>query len=178
LRPIPKFRVAGVVILLLLVFFLAPIIPYMNSVNIPGPGQTGSADIWGLATPSYALLGYGSPPYASTQVVTKGNQSDLVFFSGGRAVGIEDVGPPGAVLNPSSVIAVEYAAVSSWDWGFVNITVRLMNIGFHNITDAVVYVSMPGFSGNGTDRGLILVEPKALGSCGSVWIASEECGVS
>jgi hypothetical protein len=175
LRSIPKFKAAGVAVLLVLVFFLAPIVPYVNSVTVPGAGGT---SVWGLSTPSYALVGYGSPPYLSTQVVTKGNHSALVFFSGGKAVGVEDVGPPGAVLNPSSVIAVEYAAVSSWDWGFVNITFRLRNIGVHNITDPVVYVSMLGFSGNGTAGGLTLVEPRAVGNCGALWLSSDYCHVS
>ena len=178
LRPVPKLKVAGVVLLLLLVFFLAPVVPYVNSVSILAAGQGGSADVWGLATPSYALLGYGSAPYSSMQLVTVGGHSALVFFHGGRAVAVEEVGGPGAVLNPSSVIGIQYAGVSSADWGTLNITLHLRNISYHNITDPVVYVSMEGFSSNGTAGGLPLIEPRAIGTCGAVWVASDYCDVS
>jgi hypothetical protein len=112
------------------------------------------------------------------QLVSSGNHSALVYFSGGKAVAIEQAGPPGVVLNPSSVLSIEYAAVSSSDWGFLNITFHLRNIGVHNITDPIVYVSMLGFSDNGTDGGLVMIEPRAVGSCGSLWLASDYCDVS
>ena len=162
----------------MLVFFLAPVVPYMNSVSVPGAGQVRSTDVWGLATPSYAVIGYGSPPYSPTEVVSSGNHSALVFFSGGKAVAVEDAGPPGVVLNPSSVIAIMYAGVSSSDWGWLNITMQLRNIGFHNISSPVVYVSMVGFSSNGTSGALTVVQPKPIGTCGSLWLASAYCQVS
>lgn len=176
MRQVPKFKVSVVAILVLLVFFLAPMVPYMNSVSVPG--QSGSVGVWGLATPSYALLGYGSSPYSSSELVTQGNHSALVFFSGGRAVAVEDAGPAGVSLNPSSVIDFLYAGVASFDWGFVNITVNLRNLSPYDVADPVVYVSMVGFSANGTSGGLPLIEPKAIGNCGTVWAASDYCHVS
>lgn len=178
MRPIPKLKAFGVVVLFVLVFFLAPVVPYVNSVTLPVSGSAGSASVWGLATPYYALTGDGSPPYSPAQVVSIGNRSALVFFSGGKAVAVEDAGPSGAALNPSSVIAIEYAGVSSSDWGFLNITLHLRNIGFHNITSPVVYVSMEGFSANGTSAGLPLVEPKPIGTCGALWLSATYCDVS
>ncbi|MDE1858791.1 MAG: hypothetical protein KGI26_06980 [Thaumarchaeota archaeon] len=177
-RPVRKFRIAALTILVVLVFFLAPVIPYVNSVHVPGTDQGSTSAVWGAATPAYAILGYGPPPYASQELVTHGNRTALVYFEGGKAVAVEAVGGPGMVLNPSNVIAVNYAGVSSSDWGFLNLTFHLQNINYYNITDPVVYVSMVGFSENGTDGSLTIIEPRALGSCGQLWISYDYCTVS
>jgi hypothetical protein len=177
LREVPKLRLAGLVILLILVFFLAPVVPYFQSVSIPGVSG-GGVGLWGLSTPAYGVFGYGSPPYSQQEIVTQGNHSALVLFSGGRAVGVEDVGGPGVVLNPPAVVQIQNAVVFSSDWGFLNVTIRLQNVAQQDILNPIVYLSMQGFSTNSTLGGLTLIEPHVIGNCGAIFAASGVCSVS
>lgn len=177
MREVPKLKLAGLVILLLLVFFLAPIVPYLQSVSVPG-ASGGAVDLWGEATPAYAVLGFGSPPYPQQELVTQGNRSALVFFSGGKAAAIEYVGGAGVVLDPSNVVQIDDAIVSSSDWGLLNITVYLTNIGHQGISNPVVYVQMEGASTNSTLGGLAVIDPHVIGDCGTLWAGTMTCTVS
>ena len=207
-RRIPKLKVAALLLLFVLVFFLGPVVPYFQSVSVPGAYQSGlsaclagvtrtnftladeqelsceqefrspSVNLYGFATPSYGLLGYGSPPFPDQELVTQGNHSALVFFNGGEVAALEDVGAAGVMVQPNGVVEIMSAAVSSSDFGFLNITVRLRNIGVSSVTDPTVWVSMKGFSTNGSMAGLPLLVPKFLGSCGTTWNASAYCSVS
>ena len=176
-RHVPRLKAAAAVILIVLAFFFAPIIPYVQSVPVPS-AQNNSVDVWGWTTPSYGVLGYGSAPYPSKELVTQGNHSALVFFEGAKAVAVENAGPLGVILNPSSTVAILSSAVSSSDWGFLNITMHMRNISYYNITNSVVYLSMEGFSANGTSGSLTYIEPRALGSCGATWASYDYCSVS
>lgn len=177
MREVPKLKLAGLVILILLVFFLAPVFPYFQSVSVPG-SSGGTVGLWGVSTPAYGIFGYGSPPYPQQEVVTEGNHSALILFSGGRAVAVEDVGGPGVVLNPPAVVNILSAEAFSSDWGMLNVTVQLQNVAQQDILNPIVYLSMQGVSSNGTLDGLTLVEPHVIGSCGQVFAASDVCSVS
>jgi len=207
-RRVPKLKVAALLVLFVLVFFLGPVVPYIQSVSVPGAYQSGisaclagvtrtnftladeqelsceqefrspSVNLYGFATPSYGLLGYGSPPFPDQELVTQGNHSSLVFFSGGEVAALEDVGPAGVLVQPNGVVEIMSAAVSSSDFGFLNITVHLRNIGVSSVTNPTVWLSMKGFSTNGSMAGLPLLVPKLLGSCGTTWNASAYCSVS
>jgi len=151
------------VILALLVFFLVPIVPYTQSVTIPG--RSGEASLGGMSTPSYALLGYGSSPFPSSELVTVGSHSAIVFFRGSSPVAIEDAGPAGAEYNPSGVVWVQEAEVTSFDFGLLNVTVHLQDFGLRPIDNASVLLSMFGYSTNSTAGGMTLIQPKLVGDC-------------
>ncbi len=164
------------VILLLLVFFLAPVVPYVQSISVPG--QDGSASVWGTSTPSYALLGYGSPPFPSSQIITVGTHAAVVFFTGSNPVAIEDAGPAEVQYNPRGVVWVQDAEVTSFDFGFLNITVRLQDLALFPLDNASVYLSMSGFSTNSSSGGLALIHPRLVGACPAQILPGEECTVS
>ena len=173
-RPVPKLKVAGVLILVLLVFFLAPVVPYVQPASLRGS----STSVWGFATPSYSLLGDGSPPYPPAKLVTVGDHSAIAYFDGGRLVSVEDAGPAGVSFDPREVVWVQTAQVTSFDFGFLNITVRVQNLGLTPIEGAIVYLSMYGFSANSTVGGLVLIQPKVVGSCPGQMSPGETCVVS
>lgn len=166
MRDVPKLKLVGLVILILLVFYFAPVVPYVQSVDVPGSAQASS--LWGFATPSYALLGSGSAPYSSAVLVSNGDHSAVVFFDGSRAVAMEDAGPAGVELNPQETIWIQDAEVTSFDFGFLNITVHVQNLALDSIDGANVYLTMAGFSANSTAGGLTLIQPKLVGSCGQI----------
>lgn len=193
---------------MVLVFLFAPIVPYAQSVSVPGAYESGitacfagvsqtnltlaaqqrlscqqefksaPVTLHGFATPAFGMLGYGSPPYPSQELVTQGNHSALVFFEGGRAVAVEEVGPVGVAIQPQGVVEIMSAAVSSSDFGFLNITVNLRNVGVFPVEGPTVWILMAGFSTNATIGGLPLLSPKLVGNCGATWNASAYCSVS
>ena len=174
--PFPKLKVAGLVILLFVVFLLAPIVPYVQSVGLPG--QSGSTNVWGLSTPSYLVAGYGSPPFASAELVTVGSHAVIAYFDGGRLAAVEDAGPAGVQFNPRGVIWVQDAEVTSFDFGFLNITIRVQNLGLRPIDGAKVYLSMTGFSANSSADGTVLVQPRIVGDCPDQIQPGGECVVA
>ncbi len=208
LSRVPKLKVGAATILLLLIFFLAPIVPYWQSVSVPGAYEGGLTEclasisqanatlariqelacqaryrsppvtLYGFATPAYSLFSYGGPPFPSQELVTVGNHSALVFFSGNRAVAVESVGAPGVVVNPRGVMYYQNAAVSSFDFGFLNITVDIRSLAAKDIVNPVLYLSMEGFSTNQTSGGLTIIQPKLLGDCGPVLASAAYCSVS
>ncbi len=201
-------KVGVVAVLFLLVFFLAPIVPYLQSVYVPGAYESGideclagvsqtnatlariqelacqqkfrspPVSLYGFATPAYGLLAYGGPPFPSQELVTVGNHSALVFFDGARAVAVEAVGGANVLVNPRGVLYIQNAAVTSFDFGVLNITVSLRNMGTSSIDGAAVYLSMVGFSTNQTGDGLQVIHPKALGFCPANVLSADYCTVS
>ncbi len=208
LSRVPKLKVGAAAILLLLVFFLAPIVPFWQSVSVPGAYESGLTEclasisqdnatlariqqiacqerymsppvtLYGFATPAYTLFSYGGPPFPSQELVTVGNHSALVFFSGSRAVAVESVGGPGVQVNPRGVMFIQNAAVSSFDFGFLNITIKIRSLGAYDIDNPVLYLSMEGFSTNQSSGGLTVIQPKFLGACGPVLASADYCSVS
>ncbi len=160
----------------MLVFFLAPIVPYVEPVSFPG--SSGSTEVWGAATPSYALLGYGPAPFPQSQLVTLGNHSAIAYFSGSRLAAMEHAGPAGVQFNPGGVVWVQDAEVTSFDFGFLNITIRIQNLGLRPIDGAAVYLSMLGYSANSTAGGVVLIQPKFVGDCGGQILPGGDCTVT
>jgi hypothetical protein len=208
LSRIPKLKVTAVLIMFLAVFFYAPIVPYMQGATVPGSFTAGythciagisqtnltladeqrvgceneyraaPATLYGFATPAYSLFAYGSPPYPSQMLVSQGNHSALVFFNLTKAVALEDVGGPGVQIEPPDLVWVQDAEVTSFDYGFLNITIRVTNVGLHPISNGAVYLSMKGYSTNSTLGGLVLIQPKLVGDCPASLPPAALCTVS
>lgn len=196
------------VVVIVLASVVLPVVPYLTSLPIPGAYRQGidecladvsqdnatlaeiqrqacydqfaspPVDLYGFATPAYALFGYGAAPYPPAELVSQGNHSVVAYFSGGRVTAVEEAGGPGVVLNPKGIVYFQSAVVTSFDFGVLNISIRVKNIGNSNVTDTRVYVSMSGFSQNSTIGGLTLIQPKYLGGCPGILSTYSYCAVS
>jgi hypothetical protein len=182
-------------ILLGVAIFLIPVVPYSQQVTLNyGSGvlgeclptstptcQTGAqtpVDVTRYATVAYSLLNYGMAPFSNPVLVTQGNHSAIVFFSGTRAVAAEGTGAGDVKINPQGSVFVEVAAVTSSDYGQLNITIRVKSYSPTAIGGSAVYLSMEGYSSNYTSGGLTWVEPRLVGTCGAVWPSGTPCTVS
>lgn len=200
--------VVGGFILFFVAFFLAPVIPFTQSVSIPNAYKSGfteclatgsstnltealaeqqkclngylypPASVTRFGTPAYRLVGYGGSPFPSQVLVSQGNYSALVFFKGSQAVAAENAGPGDVVVNPNRVVEIDGALVYESDFGYLNITVTARNIGSHPIQYPTVYLSMSGFSVNTTNAGLTWIQPRPIGTCDASWSTGEYCTVS
>ena len=205
---ITKVRATALVVLLLVVFFLVPLVPYVQPVSVPGVYSAGygqciaaisqtnitlaalerqscetkytypPASLLGFATPAYGLLNYGSAPFPTQKLVTYGNRSALAFFDGSRLMAVEDAGGVGVLVNPSQVVDIAVAQVTSFDFGFLNITVQFMNYSPYPLDNSSVYLSMAGFSSNETLPGVVVIAPRLLGTCAARMAPGQYCTVS
>lgn len=205
---ITKVRATALVVLLLVTFFLVPLVPYVQPVSVPGVYSPGfnqciaevsqsnitlaalerqnceskyaypPASLVGFATPAYSLFSYGSAPFPTQKVVAEGNRSALAFFSGSRLVAVEDAGGAGVIVDPSQVVDIAAAQVTSFDFGFLNITVQFMDYSSYPLDNSAVYLSMTGFSSNETVHGVPLITPKLLGACVPTLAPGRFCRVS
>lgn len=111
------------------------------------------ATINGSAPLSYAVLGFGAPPYPQYALAVQGEESLLVFFEGSRAAYVE--GPFEAVtLNPSGIVSVENATIIQGSSATVNFTATIKNVGNAWVGNIRVYFDYPGFGTNSTKDGL------------------------
>jgi len=208
LERVPKLKVAAVIVLFLVIFFYVPVVPYIQPITVPGsysPGfeaclagvsQTNlrlamaqqlncenefrapAVDLYGFATPAYGLLGYGAPPFPSQELVSQGNHSVIVYFNGSQVAAVEDAGPAGVMVNPQGVLYIQDAEVISSDYGFLNITIQLRNLGNYPVSNPSVYLSMVGYSSNATEGSVTLIKPKFVGNCEAIWAPADYCVVS
>ena len=209
MRPTKKqLKVAGALVLIAVVFFEAPVLPYTASTLLPNAYKSGftscfdngyvtnitavspqvqeclngylypSASVLGFATPAYGLIGYGSAPFPPQVKVTEGNYSALLFFKGSKVVAAEDTQSADVMVNPARVVEVESAPILSSDFGFINITVNVRNVGYDKIEYPTVYLSMEGYSSNTTRDGLTWIEPRPVGVCTTEWLPGDYCRVS
>ena len=197
--------VGGVFIIYFVAFFVAPIVPYRASVSIPGAGyascfqagtpatdslttsqETGCLNGYALpavgitsySTPEYRTFGYGQAPFQSVEAVSTGNRSALLFFRGSTLLAAEAVDSPSVRVNPPLVVEFDEVPVFSSDFGFINITIMIRNVGYYSIQDPTVYLSMAGFSSNQTIGGLTWMQPRIIGGCPAVWLPSDYCTVT
>ena len=194
------------VLALIVIFFFAPIVPYTQSVAIRGAYRDGfttcfsgsaaelangsavtacleayrypAESLTGYATPSFSILGRGGAPFPTQLLVTQGNHSALLFFSGGKLVAAEDTKSADVIINPVRSIDIESAIVAASDFGQLNASVMVRNIGADTIQYPTVYLTMAGFSYNTTESGLTWIEPRPLGVCPIVWPPGGYCIVS
>ncbi|MDE1854168.1 MAG: hypothetical protein KGI38_10565 [Thaumarchaeota archaeon] len=211
MSPRTELAAAIVALLLAGTFFLAPVVPYSASLGIVGNYQgtttcssvsstysaivtSGSVTysclvevpyqpvaVGGYATPSYALLGYGAPPYPTQAQITQGNSSALIFFQGARAVAAERIGPAGTVVNSPDLAVVRTTFVQA-AFGEQNFTAVIRNSGPTGILIPTVAVQMEEYGENQSVGGLTWFEPDFLGHCGDsisyVLSPGTECKVS
>jgi hypothetical protein len=200
--------VGGVFVIYFVSFFLAPIVPYGVSVSVPGAYRSGylacfpggypgpnslptpqeqscldgyalpAAKATGFATPAYRAFGYGKAPFQHVEAVSAGNHTALLYFDGATLQAAEEINSPSVSINPSLVVEFDEAPVFSSDFGFINITIEIRNVGFYSIEDPTVYLSMPGFSSNATVGGVTWVEPRIVGGCPATWLPSAFCTVT
>lgn len=200
--------VGGVFVIYFVAFFVAPIVPYRVSVSVPGAYRSGytvcypggysqpesqltpqeqsclagyalpDAAIEGYATPAYRAFGYGQPPFQRVEVASAGNHSALLYFDGSTLEAAEEVDSPKVQFNPPLVVEFYEAPVFSSDFGFINITIEVRNVGYDSITSPTVYLSMAGFSSNTTAGALTWIEPHIVGGCPAVWAPAAYCTVT
>jgi hypothetical protein len=203
-----QLAVGGIIFLYFVAFLYAPVVPYVASVSIPDafrPGFTAclpegylanysqvtpeqrscldgylypAAHLTGYATPAYRVLGSGDGPFASQVLATEGNYSALLFFSGTKLVAAEDSGPADVSINPVRTVEVESAPIFASDFGFLNISIQIRNVGYDIIEYPSVYLSMVGYSTNTTSDGLTWIQPHRVGVCSTTWSPGEFCAVS
>jgi len=202
---------------LLLVFLVAPVVPFTQGITIPGNdrivhstcpnyffyetegtftvstvtvpclvlnGTLPAATLQGYGSLSYALFGLGAGPFADRTVVRQGNQTAVVYFEGGRAVAAEGLGlaPATSLIDPQGVLSIQYDSLSIAQFGLLNFTAAVKNIGNSDIKGATVYLDAPGSNTNDTVDGIAWISPYPVESCetsaGSVLPPGASCKVT
>jgi len=188
-------------------FFLAPVVPYSVSLNLPGAvsvepctttiqgattysggtatltltttGQATTTTVTceqvvpypgavvnGHAALSYALLGVGYPPFPDHVLITQANETAVVYFQGSKAVAAEDLGPANTAFNPVGVVQVLSAGFSPDDFGFLNFSATIENVGQTSIQNSYVNLQVTGYGFNYTDaNGLTWIGAEAVAKC-------------
>lgn len=210
-----RSKVAGVILVaVVLVSVSAPVIAYSQSVNIwyayknglekcnPSGGIINDtnraeyekclasykyppADITGYASIAYKFLGIGLGPYPSQVEVTQGNYSVIAYFREDKLTAVESIGFSDVMYNPSNVVKVQNVSFVVTDFGFLNVTVVLKNVGASPIVaepdqvakyGAAVSIELPGFTSNYTDNGVIWMGAvNAHGTCAAPWLPGSTC---
>lgn len=200
--------VAAVFTVYFIAFFTAPIFPYRAAVSIPGAYKDGytscfsngygglsipptpqeqscldrfaspPAGVSSYATPAYRAFGYGQAPFHRVETVSAGNYSALLYFDGASLRAAEELDSPSVRVNPGSVVDFEKAPIISSDFGFINITIEIRNIGSISIQNPTVYLSMAGYSSNATRDGVTWIEPRLVGGCPADWSPAAFCTVT
>ncbi len=200
------------VALFLVAFFLAPVVPYSQSIDIPFAYKPGlasctppggvmvipsnyteyekciasykypPANITGYASLAYRLLGVGAAPFPSQVLVTQGDYSALVFFDGDRAVAADDTVFANVTINPPDVVEIQNASIQQSDYGLLNVTVVVKNIGDAPLREPPAGVSvsifMPGYGYNSSMNGLTWIGGIPMGECMSPVLPGETCTIS
>jgi hypothetical protein len=209
-----RSRVAGVVVVAVVLFsVLAPVIAYSQSVNIwysykngytkcnPPAGVINDtiraqynkcfasykyppANITGYSSMAHKLLGIGPGPYPPQVEITQGNFSVLAYFSGDKLAALESIGFGNVTVNPTNVVQVQNVTFVETDFGFLNVTVVVKNVGTSTITagahltnyGAGVSIILPG-AGNQTVDGVTWMGgyPGFGGGCSPMWIPGSTC---
>lgn len=207
--------VAAVCVALFLVaFFLAPVVPYSQSINIPYAYESGvkscvppsniivfpptanytkyeeciasykypPAHVAGYASLAYRLLGVGQPPFPSQLLVTQGNYSLLVFFSGDKAVAADSTWYANVTINPTDIVEIQDVSFQQAEYGLLNVTIVVKNIGDASIGESspgsTITMSIPGYSSNSSINGLIWIGGTINGYCKTPWRPGQVCTVS
>ncbi len=196
---------------------LAPVIAYSQSVNIfyaykdgytkcnPTGGivnNTNSAEyerclasykyppvnITGYASIAYKLLGIGPGPYPRQVEVTQANNSILAYFRGDKLTAVEGIGFGNVTIDPKNVVQVQNVTFVETDFGFMNVTVVVKNIGTSPIVaglgqfakyGASVFIQFPGYGSNYSSDGVTWIGGNFFpGTCVSSWLPGSTCTVS
>jgi hypothetical protein len=171
-------RNAGLGLLLAVVgagfFLLAPVVPYSLSFSIPRYLDLHSqllppVPINGLAPLSYPLLGFGSGPYPDVTLVTKENQTAIVYLHGSSIVMAE--GPfrfegPVALYAPGTIQVTNVVLTPAAN-GLLNFSAIITGAPSTSFGPAVmhVYFDYPGYGFNTTINGVIWHTPFAEVGC-------------
>jgi hypothetical protein len=211
-------KLAGVILIAVVLFsVLAPVIAYSQSVNIwyaykngftkcnpPGGviNDTNSAEynkclasykyppvnIQGYASIAYKLLGIGIGPFPREVEVTQGNYSVLAYFKGDKLTAVESIGFGDVAVNPENVVKVQNVSFVEADFGFVNVTVVVKNIGTSPIVaepdqvakyGAIFFIELPGDEINYSSDGVTWMGAvNGRGACPASWLPGSTCTVS
>jgi hypothetical protein len=212
-----RSKLAGAFAVTIILFsVLAPVIAYSQSVNIffaykdgytkcnpPGGivNNTNRAeyercfasykyppvDIRGYASITYKLLSIGLGPYPRQVVVTQGNISILAYFRGDKLSAVEDIGLGNVTVNPTNIVHVQNVSFVETDFGFMNFTVVVKNIGTSPIVaglgqlakyGAGVAIQLPGYGNNYTSDGVTWIGGTyAPRTCAPSWLPGATCTV-
>jgi len=211
-----RSKLAGVLVVAVILFsVLAPVIAYSQSVNIwftykngftkcnPPGGVINNtnraeyerclasykyppANITGYASIAYKLLGIGPGPYPGQVEVTEGNYSFLAYFRGDKLTAAEVIGDGTVTFNPRNVVEVQNVSFVETNFGFMNVTVIVKNIGTSPIVaglgqfakyGAAVLIQLPGYSNNYTSDGVTWIGGNFVGTCAPSWLPGSTCEV-
>ncbi|MDE1853578.1 MAG: hypothetical protein KGI38_07515 [Thaumarchaeota archaeon] len=202
-----KAVAVGLVALSIVGLFLVPVVTYSQSVNIWYAYKNGvrtcslsggiinatneaayarclasykypPANITGYSSISYRLMGIGFPPYPAYVLVTQGNFSALAYFSGTKLIAAEGICCyANTTVDPPNVIAIQNVTFGLTNFGLLNVTVSLKNIGQAQVTrgpigsldpegrSALVSIEVPGYGTNSSQGGLTWIGANFLGAC-------------
>jgi hypothetical protein len=173
-------------VLVVLFLFVVPTVPYTLSFQIPYDFRPGvgaacnhvpqasqeacvesylypPVNVTGRASLSYASLGFGIPPFNSSYLITRGNDSALFQISGTKIASAENLGVPVSQIDPPNIIAIENASIARNQFSMVNFSVTVVNIGAKPIEHMLVTFDIPGKSTNFTQGGVTWVQDSGIG---------------
>jgi hypothetical protein len=210
-------KLAGAILVAALLFSIfAPVIAYSQSFNIWYAYKNGStkcnppggvindtnraeydrclasykyppANVTGYSSIAYKLLGIGIGPFPREVEVTQGNSSVLAYFKGDKLTAVESIGFGDVAVNPENVVKVQNVSFVETDFGFVNVTVVVKNIGTSPIVGepdqvaklgAIFFIELPGDEGNYTSDGVTWMGADNPGACAASWLPGSTCTVS
>ncbi|HEY6283989.1 MAG TPA: hypothetical protein VIW22_08710 [Nitrososphaerales archaeon] len=146
-----------------------------NSINDSDPGfqkcikqyLIPPINVTGYGSLSFRLLGIGTQPFPETMTVGESDFYAFLQTSGGKITLAQLVGQKDVVFNPQGI----QVSNSSISWGFLannNMTVTVTNKSGQTLVNPFVLVSLPGFSGNYTDKYGVTWVSSSFGDFGRV----------
>ncbi|HEV2227189.1 MAG TPA: hypothetical protein VGR56_10350 [Nitrososphaerales archaeon] len=172
------YGLASAVVLLGIVLMAGvPLVPYTVSFSMYDSPSYPPTKVSGHATALYALAGLGQGPYSDAMLVTQGNSTVLVHFSGPRISYWEGVFPSGTNFNPSNVVKITNGSIRQSAFGLVNFSATVTNVGTSPISNLTVIFHYPSYGMNQTVGGLTRSFPDEA-ACSPSLAPSQSCVAS
>jgi hypothetical protein len=110
-----------------------------------------SINMTGYGSLSYSLLGVGRHPFPDLLTVGEKGFNVILHMSGSKIVAAEEVPQTDVIYNPPG-ITINNLSLSLGFLGRGNITISVTNRSGQTMANQVVFISVPGDSGNITDE--------------------------
>ena len=154
-----------------------PLVPYSVAFSMYDSPAYPPAKVTGYSTGLYALAGLGQGPYPEAMLVTQGNSTALVHFSGPQISYWEGVFPAGTVFDPENFVKITSGSIRQSAFGLLNFSATVTNVGALPILNLSVIFHYPSYGRNQTVGGLIRSFPDEA-PCSASLAPSKSCVAS
>ena len=132
-------------------------------------------NVTGYGSLSYRLLGIGDSPFPTRFVIGETDFYAILYTDGANVAAAQEVSQDNVTYDPAG-IAIVNSSLSQGFFGNSNVTVTVANHSDQTLIDPVVFVSVPGSSGNYTDKkGITWIFSLEIGSSASEPLQFQPC---